>query len=342
MSINLIEELSQINALSGHERPVREFLEKELNEYVDEIKYDNLGGLVTKINGDKEGKNIAVVAHMDEVGMLVKNITNDGFIKIANVGGLVVDTLICQHVQLINRKGEIFDGSILGVAPHNAKGDKPSLEDLFVDFGFENKESALKAGIRVGDQIIMKSDFTRLADHKLMGKAFDNRLGCAAIIEIAKEFSGKLKSGNLYLCASVQEEVGLRGASVIMNVIQEPIDYVLVIDVSPVDDTINRDGCKLSAGTLIRVKDPRMILDYDEIGVLQELSEINNIKAQEFFSNGGTDAAQIQIQNTGYVVSALCVPGRNLHSNNSIIDYRDYEATRDLAVKYIKSKQIKE
>ncbi len=338
MSIKLIEELTAIKAVSGHEAPVREYLHEKLTVYTDQIMGDNLGGIIAKLPGSKPGKNIAVVAHMDEVGMLVKAITDRGLIKIANVGGLVPESLICQHVELINRKGKIFPGAVMGVSPHNNKGDKVTLDDILIDFGFSSKEAVLNAGINLGDQIIMRSEFCELADGKIMSKAFDNRLGCAAIVELAKAFSTKKFAGNLYLCASVQEEVGLRGAQTLMHAFDEEIDYVLVIDVSPVDDTIKVDGCKLSEGTLIRVKDPRMILDYNEVGLLQELSEKHNIKAQNFFSTGGTDAAQIQIQNQGYITCALCVPGRNLHTNNSIIDIKDYEATRELAIKYIEAK----
>lgn len=335
MSKKLIEELCNIKALSGHEKPVKSFLDKKLSANADLVLEDNLGSVVYKYSGTKPGKNIAVIAHMDEVGMLVKHITEKGLIKIANVGGLVPEAVMCQHVELINRHGEIFSGAVLGVSPHNNQGEKIVLENLLLDFGFNTKEEVLAANIRLGDQIVMRSEFRELANDKLMAKAFDNRLGCAAICELAEIYQKKDFCGNLYLGASVQEEVGLRGASTIMHVMDEEIDYVLVIDVSPVDDTIKTDNCKLGGGTLIRVKDPRMVLDYNGVGRLQRLSKEHNIAAQEFFSTGGTDAAQIQIQNQGYVTNALCVPGRNLHTNNSIIDYQDYCATIKLSEKYI-------
>ncbi len=338
MSIKLIEELTAIKAVSGHEAPVRKYLEQKLGTYTNEISGDNLGGIIAKMAGNKPGKNVAVVAHMDEVGMLVKNITDRGLIKIANVGGLVPESLICQHVELINRAGKEFAGAVMGVSPHNNKGDKVTLDDILIDFGFSSKEEVLAAGINLGDQIVMRSEFRELASDKIMSKALDNRLGCAVIVEMAEAFSKQDFAGNLYLCATVQEEVGLRGAQTLMHAFDEEIDYVLVVDVSPVDDTIKVDACKLSDGTLIRVKDPRMILDYTEVGVLQDLSEKYEIKAQNFFSTGGTDAAQIQVQNAGYITCALCVPGRNLHTNNSIIDMKDYYATRDLAIKYVETK----
>ncbi len=335
MSKKMIQELCEINALSGHEKPVKAYLNEKIATNADQILEDNLGSVIYKYAGKQTGKNIAVIAHMDEVGMLVKQITDKGLIKIANVGGLVPEAVLCQHVELINRQGEVFSGAVLGVSPHNNQGDKISLDKLMLDFGFTSKEEVLTAGIRLGDQIVMRSEFRELANDRLMAKAFDNRLGCAAICELAEYYQNKDFSGNIYLAASVQEEVGLRGASTIMHAMDEEIDYVLVIDVSPVDDTIKVDNCELGGGTLIRVKDPRMVLDYDGVGRLQRLSEENDIKAQEFFSSGGTDAAQIQIQNKGYITNALCVPGRNLHTNNSIIDYKDYRATIELSKKYI-------
>ncbi len=335
MSKKLIQELCEINALSGHEKPVKAFLDSKLANNANKVMQDNLGSVIYKYSGNKPGKNIAIIAHMDEVGMMVKHITDKGLIKVINVGGLVPEAVLCQHVEVITRKNEVFAGASLGVSPHNNQGDKIKLENMMFDFGFTSKEEVKAAGINLGDQIIMRSEFRELANDRLMGKAFDNRLGCAAICELAEIYSEKDFAGNIYLAASVQEEVGLRGASTIMHAMDEEIDYVLVIDVSPVDDTIKVENCTLGGGTLIRVKDPRMVLDYDGVGLLQELSREHEIKAQEFFSTGGTDAAQIQIQNSGYITNALCVPGRNLHTNNSIIDYKDYVATVELAEKYI-------
>ncbi len=336
MSIELIKELCEINAISGHEKPVREFLDQQLAKKADHIMHDNLGSVVYKFAGKTPGKNIAIIAHMDEVGMMVKQITDRGFIKIVNVGGLVVESLLTQHVELITNSGQIHSGAILGVSPHNYSGDKLKIEDITIDFGFDSKEDALSHGVKIGDQIILRSEFRKLANDKLMSKAFDNRLGCAAICEIAQRLKNYDYSGNIYLGASVQEEVGLRGASTIMNAMDEEIDYVLVIDVSPIDDAHKKADCALGEGTLIRLKDPRMILDVSGVNVLRSLSEKHGIKVQEFFSTGGCDAAQIQIQNKGYVTNALCVPGRNLHTNNSIIDYKDYQATVNLTVEYIK------
>lgn len=338
---NRIKELTNINGVSGFEKPVKNYL---LNNFgLDNIIEDNVGGLAKCIDSKKPGNNILVLAHMDEVGFMLKHIKENGICKITALGSFVPESIINSHVILTTSKGDEIEGIILGESPHGLDKQKEFKIDNFnIDFGFTTKKEAVDFGLELGNQVSLKNDYTQLANNRVSSKALDNRLGCAAILDLYDIFKDTITNGKLYLAASVQEEVGTRGANPIINSLQDQIDYALIIDVSPVKDLDEITNGTIGGGTLVRVQDPRTILTKSEVTKLRELANVNNIKYQDFFSQGGTDANPIQISGIGVKTSALCVPGRNLHTQNSIISLDDYMATIMLAQKYIESRLINE
>ncbi|MFV0246799.1 MAG: M42 family metallopeptidase [Mycoplasmatales bacterium] len=338
MNKKFVKELADLPGTSGDEYRVKNYLKQNLKG-VDSFIEDGLGGIVGVLDSGKKGKNILVLAHMDEVGFMVKSINDRGLVTLTNIGGFVPAVLTSQRVILHSDKKD-YEGVILGLPPHGNKDKNKefTVEELHVDFGFVSNKDAEKKGVMIGDFVTFKNDYQELENNRVVSKAFDNRLGCAALLELFKTYKTKLKKGKIYLGASVQEEAGLRGAGPIVNAINDKIDYALIIDVSPVTDFDKVTNGSLGEGTLIRVKDPRCILDPKEVRELRKLAKASKIKYQEFFSAGGTDAAQVQITNDGYTTCALCVPGRSIHTNNTIIDFKDYEATLKLATKYIDSK----
>ncbi len=330
MDKQLITNLCTANSLSAHETQVKDILVKELENIVDEISFDNIGSLICKINLGTPGKKVAVVAHMDEVGLVVRYITPEGFVGFIASGGLDPTILLGQRV--------IANGNYGVVVKSADTNDKLSINDLVVDFGCSSISSLEALGIIQGTPIYFDSQIVELGDNKMMSKAFDNRLGCGLIVELAKQLKTTNTTGCVYLCASVQEEVGIRGAVTLGNKLPQDLDNVLVIDVSPTNEIIDPKSVKSGEGPLIRVKDPRMVFNYDEVNVLRNLAKENNIKYQSFFSTGGTDAINLELAGDGNVVAALCVAGRNLHSHNTIIDINDYDATLKLASLYITNK----
>ncbi len=332
--LKLMKEIFNIHAVSTHEKEVKSFLEKHIK--ADRVIYDNIGGVVFAFDGKKKGENLLILAHMDEVGFVVKNICENGIIKVSPIGGHLPEVTLSQRVNLKLLNNTLLEGVILGKSPHGNETSKISIEDLELDFGFDSKKEAIKKGVQKGDPITYKNDMAQLENNKIVTKSADNRLGCLSLIEIAKKINKNRDfAGTLYLGASVQEELGLRGAQTIVNSIDNDIDKALIIDVSPVQDTKDKENGFLGGGTLIRVKDPRCILDYEQVNVLRKLATDNKIKYEDFFSKGGTDAAQVQITNKGVVTTALCVPARNLHSNNTVFKLDDFNATNELALKYI-------
>lgn len=332
-----IEELVNINGVSGFEGKVKAYLKANFGEV--QFIEDNVGGIATCIDSGKPGNNILVLAHMDEVGFMLKNIKDNGICKITPLGGFVPSSVVNSHVVAITADGNEYEGIILGESPHGNDGKQElKIESMNVDFGFASKQEALDANFELGIQVALKNDYTKLANNRVISKAFDNRLGCATILDLFEIFKNNLNAGKLYLAASVQEEVGLRGASPIINSLPDEIDYALIIDVSPVKDLEEVTNGTIGAGTLIRVQDPRTILTVSEVRHLRVLASKYEIKNQDFFSSGGTDANVIQITGGGVKTCALCVPGRNLHTQNSVISLDDYQDTVELAQKYIESR----
>ncbi|MGL5020834.1 MAG: M42 family metallopeptidase [Mycoplasmatales bacterium] len=329
MDKKIIKELTNINGISAYEKDVREYFITQIKDYVDSYEIDPLGNVITKISGSKQGKSIAIVAHMDEVGFLVKRIADDGLINIICIGGVDLHTINnCQ----VTVNG--FDGVIL-LKPIN---DEKVIEikNFVVDLGFASKEQVTENGIKIGDMINFKNNFLSLQNNNIASKALDDRLGIAALINLAKKINNNLEYGCVYLCASVQEEVGLRGATTITSSFPCELKDVLVIDVSPISDYYCTESCKLGNGALLRVQDPGMIFNHDIIDQFRKLSSDNEIKVQEFFSLGGTDSRAIEISKEGYSVGALCVPARCLHATNTIANLDDYLAMCDLSYLYIK------
>ncbi len=332
MSIKLIEDLVNINAISGHEKDVKSYMLDNMPKGM--IINDNLGSFLVKYDLEKPGKVACVVAHMDEVGFLVKSIDENGFIRLINVGGILVETIISQQVEVKTKNGNILTGVILGQSPHIKKDATQEIGDLYVDFGFDSKQDALDSGIYIAQAVSYKNNFVKLANNKISSKALDNRLGCAAVIEISNRLS-EIGYGTIYLGASVQEEVGLRGAQTILSNVEEDIDNILVIDVSPVDDYENKESCKISGGALIRMKDPRVVMSHTQNEKIKSIAIENDIKYQQYFSKGGTDAVMLQVAKSGHETAAICIANRNTHSNNSVASIDDYNSCVDLSVKYL-------
>lgn len=337
--IENIEKYVNIPGISGFENKVKKMLKDDLLNQADEIYEDNLGGIAFKFSSGKPGKNILIAAHMDEVGFIIKRVNGNGIISVFPVGGFAIETVLSQRVIAYNKAGDSFEGVILGKSPHLITGNEQmTLLDLEVDFGFTSKDNFTESSLKIGDMVVFKNDFQKLSNDRYVSKAFDNRLGCSTLIEIADFLNNRdIFKGNIFLGATVQEEVGLRGASPLLHAINEEIDEVLVVDVSPVNDTKKNENGSLGAGVLLRVADPRSLLDYELLNTYRTLAQDNNIANQEYFSKGGTDAAMMQIVKTGYPTFALCVPARNVHSNNSIIDLNDYKALISLIKVYLGS-----
>lgn len=320
--------LTSLQAVSGHEDAIINWLKNKHQDV--EFMQDNLGSLIFKIKGTNDNlKPQAIVCHMDEVGLVVSEILERGFIRFECVGGLTLESLVNQRVMIGDHKGVI-----LGNSAH-LKKEAQDIHDLVIDCGFESQEEALEK-IRIGDMISFDNNYQQLSTHRILSKALDNRVGVLVISQLIDAFKQHPPKRDTYFCASVQEEIGLRGAKTLMSKLPDDLCQVVVVDVSPLDDYPEAvDNLSLGKGPLLRIKDPYMVFDYDLINKARNLFEQWNINYQPYFSNGGTDSASIQLAGSGKKVLAICVGARNIHSNNSVIDVRDIKDTITFLYKYL-------
>lgn len=324
-----LAELSQLYGISGQEQYVSRYLKNEYLKYTDEIIYDNLGSIfAVKRSKKANAKKVMIAGHMDEVGFMVKTITKTGCLTLHPIGGWWSQTLLGQRVAVINGQGKVFQGAISSIPPHlltEADRAKPmEIKNMLVDIGARNKEEVEELNIRPGDMVVLVGDYQVLANGKrLLAKAFDNRYGCAMGLALLDALKDSELDVDLYVGATVQEEVGIRGAQTAASMIDP--DMAIVFDCSPANDASGDESAfgQLGKGLLIRFVDAnylpnRHLLD----ALIQQCNELS-LPYQYYVSMGGTDAGAIHKNTDGVPTLTMCICARNIHTNSSIIDLDD-------------------
>lgn len=335
----LFKTLTELQSAPGDEVRVRNFMKSELEKYADEIIYDHLGSIFGVKRGD--GPKVMVAGHMDEVGFMVTQITKNGMIRFQPLGGWWNQVLLAQRVQIMTKKG-IVVGVISSIPPHNlteAQRKKPmEIKNMLIDIGADDRDDALEIGVRPGDTIVPICPFTPMANEKkILAKAWDNRYGCGLAIELLKEVKDIDLPNELYSGATVQEEVGLRGAQTAANMIQPDIFYAL--DASPANDMAGdeKEFGQLGKGALLRIFDRTMITHRGMREFILDIAESNNIPYQYFVSQGGTDAGRVHISNDGVPSAVIGICARYIHTSASIIHVDDYAAAKQLLIELVKN-----
>ncbi|MBO1003289.1 M42 family metallopeptidase [Pseudogracilibacillus auburnensis] len=336
---NMFKTLTELQGVPGDEKLVRDFMKTELTKYADEIMYDNLGSIFGVKNGI--GPRVMVAGHMDEVGFMVTQITDNGMIRFQPLGGWWNQVLLAQRVQIMTKKG-IVPGVIGSIPPHNLTPDqrkKPmEISNMLIDIGADDKEDALHIGVSPGDSIVPICPFTPMANEKkILAKAWDNRYGCGLAIELLKELKEETLQNTLYAGATVQEEVGLRGAQTAANMIQPDIFFAL--DASPANDMSGNkeEFGQIGKGALLRIFDRTMITHRGMREFILDTAESNDIPYQYFISQGGTDAGRVHTSNDGVPSAVIGICARYIHTSSSIIHVDDYAAAKELLVTLVKA-----
>jgi len=209
-----LEKLSNMPGVTGREESVRNFMAELMTPYADAVTIDKLENVVAVKRGTNTTPKIMLAAHMDEVGLMVKNITKEGFLQFTKMGGLDDRILLAQEVIVYTSKGRPLKGIIGSKPPHIQKEEERKkivpYDELFIDVGADTRDEAEAMGISVGDPVGFDVKFSTMGGGKVIGKAFDDRVGCAVMIEVLKQL--KDVSCTVYAVGTVQEEVGLRGA----------------------------------------------------------------------------------------------------------------------------------
>jgi putative aminopeptidase FrvX len=340
-TLQLFKFLTELQGASGFEHEVRHFMRKEIQQYTNEIVQDRLGSIFGVKRGNEGDPTVMVAGHMDEVGFMVTQITDNGMLRFQPLGGWWNQVLLAQRVQIMTDNGPVI-GVIGSIPPHLLSDElraKPmDIKNMLIDIGADHKENALEIGIRPGQQIVPICPFTPMANEKkILAKAWDNRYGCGLAIELLKEVQHETLPNTLYSGATVQEEVGLRGAKTAANMIKPDIFYAL--DASPANDMsgAKNEFGQLGKGVLLRILDRTMVTHKGLRDFVLDTAESNDIPYQYFVSQGGTDAGSVHVSNDGVPSTVIGICSRYIHTSASIIHVDDYLAAKELLVKLVKA-----
>jgi putative aminopeptidase FrvX len=339
ISLNLVEALemlSNANGVTGRENEVRELMGQYLKPYVDEIREDKLGNLIAFKKGKNDAPTVMLAAHMDEIGLMIKNIKKKGFLQFTKIGGIDDRLLLAQNVIVHTDKGPLR--GVVGSKPVHiqTEAEKKKVieaDKLFIDVGAKDNEEAEKMGVQVGDVVSFDTKFARLTDNVVLGKAFDDRVGCAILIEIMKRLQNV--DCNVYAVGTIQEEVGLRGATIAAFHV-EP-DVGIALDATIAGDTPGvgegEAPAKMGEGPVLTVADAGLIAHPKVLRLLMDSAKENKIPYQlETGIRGSTDAARIALSRGGVPSGVISVSARYIHSPAAILDLDDAENAVGLAV----------
>lgn len=340
----LLEELSNAYAPTGFEGPVREIFRREIVPFAHSVETDGLGSVVAMQNQLDDVPKIMLAGHMDEVGLMVKYITSDGYVKFQTLGGWLDQSLINQRWVIVTKNGHVCGLTGIKtphVIPADARGKIFKREEMFIDVGAKDKEDAeQRLGIQPGDPIAPDSKFQVLNDSPLyLGKAWDDRIGVAAMIEIFRSLKDMILPNALYGVATVQEEVGLRGAQTSSALVSPDIGINLESGVAADYPGITQDEAqeKLGDGPGIFLHDASMLPNLKLRDFIVEVAREKSIPVQyEILSGYGEDGAQMQRSRSGIPAINISVPTRYLHSHNGVIHRNDFDNAIALVVEVIK------
>jgi endoglucanase len=342
-ALKLMAKMMDAFGPSGFEREINRIVKKEVESFVDEIITDKLGSVAFKLNGD--GPKVLLAGHTDEVGFIISSITKEGFLTFNQLGGWWDQVLLAQKVIIRGKKGDVI-GIIASKPPHIIPQEERKKvvikKNMFIDIGVCSKEEVEEVGIRVGDPVVPWSPFQTLHDGKVaMGKAFDDRIGAFVIMEAMRRIKEQDNHHpNIIIgAATVQEEVGLRGAQTIAQTVNPDVAIVLEVDIAG-----DVPGIKPHEAATRMGEGPGMIT-YDRSMIPnQELKEfVLGIASQaqipiqlSQMAGGGTDAGRIHVNSSGCPSVVLTVPTRHIHSHIGLLSLKDTENMIRLLVELLK------
>jgi endoglucanase len=329
---DLLRELTETSGVPGYEDRIRDLVRRELESATDEVRTDAMGNVVGTLYGDgNEDYEVAIAAHMDEIGFMVRHITDDGFLELDALGGWDPRVLKAQRVTVHTDDGDLT-GVIGSLPPHTLDEEdlesKPAVEDVHVDLGLDGETA--RERVSRGDLVTMEQTTTAMGEH-VTGKALDDRVCLFTMLEAAKRLEEP--DVTVHFAATVQEEVGIRGAQA-LGVDLDP-DLAIALDVTVANDVPDFDEgeyvTECGEGTAIKLKDSSVITNPKVHRRLREVAEAEDITHQmEILPAGGTDTAGFQNTYGAKPVGAISIPTRYLHTVTESAHGDDVAATVDL------------
>ena len=338
LDLQLLEKTTQIPGAPGFEYRIRAFIESEIAKYVDKTYTDAMGNLVAYKKGASDKKTV-VAAHMDEISFVVTHIDDDGFVKFHTLGGFDAKTLTAQRV-ILHGKEDII--GVMGTKPIHImtaeeRAKKVSIDDFYIDTGLSAEE--VKKLIEVGSPITRERSFIEMGD-MVNSKSLDNRICCYQLMQALKDMKDIQPSTDLYAVFTVQEEIGLRGATAVASGINP--DFVINLDVTLACDVPGSAPHEritdLGKGAAIKVLDGMTVCDYRMVRFMKEVAKKNKIDFQlEVLPRGGTDTAGLQRHSTGgSIAGGISMPCRYLHQVIEMASKTDLQRAIDLLIACLK------
>ncbi|HVB37681.1 MAG TPA: M42 family metallopeptidase [Vicinamibacterales bacterium] len=341
--VKLLAELTDAIAPSGFEGPVRDILRREWQGLLADVHTDGIGNLYGTLPGPAGSPRVLVMAHMDEVGFLVRYIDPNGYIFFNNVGGYIDQSVLTQRMTILTPKGPVtgYTGFKSGhIVSAEERSHLVHLQDMFIDIGVKSRAEAEALGIRPGLPITYGTRFTVLnGTNRYLAKAFDDRVGLAVATEALRQLKSLPHPNTVEMAATVQEENGLRGAAVV-NATAHP-DIVINLEIGIAGDFPLLTSPKLSQEALgkgpgLFVFDASMLPNNNYVNWIVELAQAHQIPFQfESVGGYGEDGAQLQKSGTGIPAVNIGIPTRYGHSQSSVIDRGDFDNTVKLVVQMV-------
>lgn len=341
--VELLQRLSDAFGVAGFEEEVRDLIKELIEPHVDELRVDTLGNLIATRRG-KENTKLMLDAHMDEIGLMVSYIEEEGYLRFALIGGWDERILPAQAVTVLTREHERVHGVIGTAPPHILKREERErpikLEELFIDIGAGSRGEVEDLGIRIGDPAVVHYPFARLNERFVRGKALDDRAGCAVLIRALEELRDEELDLTLVCNFAVGEELGLRGARTAAYQVEPDlaiaVEGTIGADMPGVPK--HRRPVILGRGPALTVADRSIIVDRGLLSALERAAEENGIPYQyKMPIYGGTDAGAIHLTKGGVRAAVVSVPCRYIHSPLGVLRLDDFEATVRLLTEFVRS-----
>lgn len=316
IDVSLLKAICDLPGAPGFEKQVRDFIIKKVTPLVDSVEVDNLGNVIAIKRGKRnpENKRVMVAAHMDEIGFIVTHIDDNGFLRFHTLGGFDPKTLTAQRVIVHGKKDlvGVMGSKPIHVMTTEERQKQAKITDFFIDLGMQKSE--VEKHITVGDPITREREFIEMGDC-VNCKSIDNRVAVFILLETLRKLDNP--AYDVYATFTVQEEVGLRGASVSAHFINP--DFGIALDTTIAYDVpgaaAHEKITELGKGTAIKIMDASTICDYRMVAFMKKTAQENGIKWQpEILTAGGTDTAGVQRNGKqGAIAGAISIPTRHLH-----------------------------
>ena len=330
-TVNLLKQLAEAHGVPGYESDIRDVM-RDLLGPLGELSGDRVGSLICRIDGEVDGPRVMLAGHMDEIGFMVNHITKEGFLRFLPLGGWWDQVLLGHRVTVKTHKGDVI--GVIGAKPPHllpASERKKIVEktDMYIDIGATSREEVEEAGVRVGDSVVPVGEFVEMAvPDTYLAKAFDDRLDCALVVQTLQAFQQDGPPNVVYGVATVMEEVGVRGATTSVDLVEPDVAIILEADIAGDVPGIKAEqsDTKLGGGPSMLLLDARMIPNLKLRDMVIDTAAGLDIPLQTApMPGGGTDGGAIHLHRSGTPTIVLGVPTRHIHSHGAIMRRSDYD-----------------